>query len=179
MEQEGREVHLTPGDLVIYDTSKPYVLSFDSPFVLMVIQIPHDRLRIPTELVASAVATRIGADDGLGRAVSPFLMSIATNMEDLKGPAGAMLAKNPLELLESLISNQLDVVKTAQDPHWDLLRKIQDYVDDNLADPELGPPLWLPPFISLHGTCIPCSHDRARLSLLTSGLGALRSAIST
>lgn len=139
MEQAGREVHLTAGDLVIYDTSKPYVLSFDSPFALMVIQIPHDKLRIPTGLVANAVATRIGASDGLGRVVSPFLMSIATNMEHLKGPAGAMLAKNALELLESLITNQLDVVKTARDPHWDLLRKIQDYVDDNLADPDLGP----------------------------------------
>lgn len=139
MQQGGREVVTHPGDIVVYDTTKPYTLTFTEPFSVMVIQLPHDKIRIPSSLHDSVVATRLGADQGLGRVVSPFLMSLASNMEELSGPAGSSLAKNAIEMLESLIVNELDVSRTIADPHYSLLRQVHDYVDQNLGSPELNP----------------------------------------
>lgn len=139
LEQAGRTVELGPGDLAIYDTSTPYTLSFDAPFRVMVIQLPHEKFDIPQDLVQHMTAVRLAGSEGLGRVVSPFLATLGTNIEQLRGPAGMRLAQNAIDLLQTLFAHELDVARVAADPHRALMQRIRDYIDAHLGDPELNP----------------------------------------
>ena len=45
--QDEREAVLGPGDLAIYDTSRPYELTFDDDFRTLVLMFPHVLLDLP------------------------------------------------------------------------------------------------------------------------------------
>lgn len=139
LEQAGRTVELQPGDLAIYDTSTPYRLSFDSPYRVMVIMLPHDKLDLPSDLMQQMTAVRLDGSEGLGRVVSPFLATLGANIEQLEGPAGMRLAQNAIDLLQTLFAHELDVASVAADPHRALMQQIRDYIDENLGDPTLSP----------------------------------------
>ncbi|MDJ1371995.1 AraC family transcriptional regulator [Gulosibacter molinativorax] len=139
LRQGDREVQLQPGDLAVYDTSQPYELSFDKRFRTMVIQLPHDRLHIPHDFAAQMTAVRMDGSEGLGRVVSPFLATIGTNLAELQGPAGAKLAQNAVDLLETLFATEFDLKRYAADPRRALLQRIRDNIDEHLSDPDLSP----------------------------------------
>lgn len=139
LSQGGRTVELQPGDLAIYDTSRPYVLTFNDRFRVMVIQLPHERLRIPPGLADEVTAVRLAGSEGLGRVVSPFLATLGTNLGELEGPAGAKLAQNAIDLLDTLFATEFDLVKYAADPRRALLQQIRDGIDERLDDPDLSP----------------------------------------
>jgi len=139
LQQGDVPVELQPGDLAIYDTSRPYTLTFDSPFVVMVVQLPHDKLDIPPAIARHMTGVRVAGDTGLGRVVSPFLATIGANFEQLQGPAGMRLAQNAIDLIETLFAHELDVAKAAADPHTALIRRIRDYIDGKLGSADLTP----------------------------------------
>ncbi|MDO5723024.1 MAG: helix-turn-helix domain-containing protein [Flaviflexus sp.] len=139
MRQAGREVPQEPGDLVAYDTSQPYELHFPTRFAVMVIQIPHERIRVPQHLHHTMIATRLTGAEGLGRIVSPFLTSIASNMGELEGPSGELLAHGAVDLLHSLLLAQVDGDEVAADPHHRILLAAYDFIDANLRSPALRP----------------------------------------
>lgn len=139
LRQGGRSVTLSPGDLAIYDTSLPYELEFTDRFRSLVIMLPHSRLSVPHRLSSQVTAIRLAGSEGLGRVVSPFLATLGTNLHELRGPAGARLVQNAVDLLDTLLSNELDLAKFAADPHLTLLQQIRDNIDDNLGDPGLSP----------------------------------------
>lgn len=139
LSQHGRRITLTPGDLAIYDTSQPYELEFTSPFQVTVLMLPHSRFDIPYGLLGQMTAVRLGGDAGLGRIVSPFLSQLVADLDDLSGPAGARLVHNAVDLIQTLLTNELDVQRTAASPHWELLERIRDHIDEHLGDPDLSP----------------------------------------
>jgi AraC-like DNA-binding protein len=139
LRQGGRSVELHPGDLAIYDTSRPYELEFTAPFRVLVIMLPHSRLAVPHGLASEFTAIRLAGSEGLGRVVSPFLATLGTNLQELRGPAGAKLAQNAVDLLDTLLANEFDLARYASDPHLSLLQQIRDRIDEHLGDPNLGP----------------------------------------
>lgn len=139
MRQAGREVSQEPGDLVAYDTSQPYQLHFPTRFAVMVIQIPHERIRVPQHLHNALIATRLTGAEGLGRIISPFLTSIASNMGELEGPSGELLAHGAVDLLHSLLLAQVNGDEAAADPHHRILLAAYDFIDANLRSPALRP----------------------------------------
>lgn len=139
LQQDERRVVLEPGDLAVYDTSRPYTLRFERPFRVMVVMLPHDRLDIPREVLSRATAVRLSGSAGLGRLVSPFLATLGSNIEAMRGPAGVQLAHNAVQLLETLFAHELDLAHAAADPHRALMQRIRDHIDEHLGDPQLGP----------------------------------------
>lgn len=138
--QDGREAILAPGDLAVYDTSRPYTVAFESNCRTLVLMFPHDALDLPAGSVGRLTATRMAADKGLGRMISPFMTQLAENLDVLSGPSGHRLAHNTVDLLSTLFAAELD---TAQDgperPHEELLGRVRRFIEANLADPELSP----------------------------------------
>lgn len=139
LSQGDRTIRLGPGDLAVYDTSRPYRLEFDDRYRVLVIQLPHDRLRIPPGIADEVTAVRLAGSEGLGRVVSPFLATLGTNLHELRGPAGAKLAQNAIDLLDTLLATEFDLVKFAADPRRALMQRIRDGIDEHLDDPELSP----------------------------------------
>jgi AraC-like DNA-binding protein len=147
--QDDREALLGPGDLAIYDTSRPYSLVFESTMHTAVFMFPHQSLELPPSAVRQLTAVRFGAESGLASVVAPYVGRLATGLEDVRGGSAVRLANAGLDLLGTLFAEELDVETNEQDPHLALRRRIHAYIDEHLGDPALGPgPVAAAHFIS-------------------------------
>jgi len=140
--QDGREAELQPGDLTIYDTSRPYTLSFaaDAAFGTLVVMFPAEELGLSPDAVRRVTAVRVGGREGLGAVVSPFLVSLAAITGADTDVLSSRLARNVLSLLETMYRERAGLgpgeperVSTAR------LIAIQDWLERRLGDPELSP----------------------------------------
>ncbi|MDQ4502115.1 helix-turn-helix domain-containing protein [Sinomonas sp. ASV322] len=138
--QDGREAVMRPGDLAVYSTDRPYTIAFDGDFRTLVFMFPHSALDLPAEAMAQITATSISGTSGLGLLVSPFLIRLAESLDSIAGPNGTRLVHNALDLVTTLFNGELDEhIARNRDPHQVLLSRIHDYIEANLADPDLSP----------------------------------------
>jgi len=137
--QDDREAVLTPGDLAVYDTDRPYSLVFDEDFRTMVVMFPKHLLSLPPEMVGQLTAVRISGQEGLGGMVVPYLRQLATNLDQLAGATGARLAHSALDLVSTVFTRELGLDEAATDPHRALMQRIRGHIDRNLASTDLGP----------------------------------------
>ncbi len=141
LSQGGREAALEPGDISVYDMDEPYTLVFEQEFRSLAITVPRPRLGLPSPLVAHLAATRMAGDEGLSRVVSPFLVELGSNLGALAGAGGARLITNAIDLVTTVLVSQLESARTDETDHRHraLTRRILDFIDAHLTDPNLGP----------------------------------------
>lgn len=139
--QDGREAILSPGDIAIYDTNRPYTLAFDGDFRSLVVMFPHTLVDLPADTIGRITATRIAGDDGLARLVGPFLSHLARNMDRLAGRSGMRLMHNTIDLVTTVLYAQLDaqVGDSSQSHRATLLKDVHAYIDDHIGNPDLSP----------------------------------------
>ncbi|WP_353116130.1 helix-turn-helix domain-containing protein [Microbacterium sp.] len=137
--QDDREAVLSPGDLAVYDTDRPYSLVFDEDFHTMVVMFPKHLLSLPPEMIGQLTAVRISGQEGLGGMVVPYLRQLAGNLDQLAGSTGARLAHSALDLVSTVFTRELGLDDAAADPHRALMQRIRGHIDRNLASTDLGP----------------------------------------
>ncbi|AYY12537.1 helix-turn-helix domain-containing protein [Actinobacteria bacterium YIM 96077] len=137
--QDSRQAVLQPGDLAVYDTHRPYSLVFEGDFRTMVVMFPQHLIPLPVEMVGQLTAVRLSGGSGVGNVVVPFLAQLNGNLEQLRGATGTRLAHGALDLVTTLFASELDIERTATDPHHALMQRIRAYIDENLASTDLGP----------------------------------------
>jgi AraC-like DNA-binding protein len=137
--QDNREAVLRPGDLAIYDTNRPYTLAFEEQARMMVVMFPQESLSLPPDYVGQLSAVRLAAGHGLTSIVGPFITQLAGNLEALSGPSGSRLAANTLDLVSTMLHSELDLAPDTMKPQMVLATSVREYIDANLADPQLSP----------------------------------------
>lgn len=137
--QDGREVLLEPGTLSIYDTSRPYTLSFDDEFSSCVLMFRHDEISLDSRLVGQLTATRLGAEHQLSGAVGQLIARTEQVLPDLSENVGRRLAGNVVDLLTTVMADELAVYDDDVTEQQGLRDVITAYVDARLADPGLTP----------------------------------------
>lgn len=138
--QDNREAVLEPGDLAVYDTHRPYSLIFDDDFRSMVLMFPHDLIELPVDTVGQLTAVRMAGDSGLGKMISPFLVHLTANLDQLSGASGLRMAHNALDLVTTMFAAELNLGRNkSENPHRALVNKIRDFIEVHLGDPELSP----------------------------------------
>jgi AraC-like DNA-binding protein len=139
--QDNREAALKPGDLAIYDTDRPYTLSFDSDFRSLVVMVPQAAIDIPRDVVGQLTATKMSGDSGLTKVIGPFLTHLAKNMDDITGHSGLRLMNNAMDMITTLLQSQLDMaqIELPQGHRATLLNEIRTYIDEHLSDADLDP----------------------------------------
>lgn len=139
--QDGREAILTAGDMAIYDTERPYTLTFDDDFRSLVLMFPQTVIDLPPDAVGQITATRIAGDQGIARVVSPFLAHLTDNMERLTSHSGLRLAHNTVDLVTTMLHSELDTHGGGHSASHRaaLVHDIRAYIDDNLTNPALSP----------------------------------------
>lgn len=138
IEQDARVALLHPGDLAVYDTSRPYTLRFDTATRLIVLSFPHDYLGVPRDELALVTATPFPLESPLGRVVNPFLAGLAQGLVHLGDEDGERLAQTALDLLVTVVSGELRR-GVRQDPKRQLRHEVLATIETLLADPELTP----------------------------------------
>ncbi|MDN5795610.1 MAG: helix-turn-helix domain-containing protein [Intrasporangium sp.] len=140
LEQDGREARLRPGDLAIYDTHRPYRLSFPGPNHALVVMFPHEAVDLPRDEVARVTAARFPSDQGLGRVINPFFIELGRNLDQLRGSHASRLVRSALDLLVTMLSQELSrAADGAVSPARSLAREVREYILANLGDPDLTP----------------------------------------
>lgn len=140
LEQDGRQVLLRPGDLAIYDTHRPYRLSFAKQNHALVIMFPHEAVDLPRDEVARVTAARFPSDQGLGRVINPFFIELGRNMDQLSGSHASRLVHSALDLLVTMLSHELQQAANGPlSPARSLAREVREYILAHLGDPELTP----------------------------------------
>lgn len=141
LEQDERRADLCPGDLAIYDTHRPYRLTFIENSLTMVVVFPHELVDLPRDEIAEVTAIRFPADQGLGKVINPFFIELARNMEQVAGVHGGRLVRSALDLLVTMLSQHLQPHQGSRTkPARSLAREVREYVLAHLADPTLTPP---------------------------------------
>lgn len=137
--QDNREVLLQRGDIVVYDTDRPYTLIFDDDVSNFVMMFPKSRLDLPERMMNQLTATSLTTSNSLSSIVSPYLGQLATHLDRISGSVGAKLARHSVDLVGTLFASVLNVALEEQDPRQVLLGTVREYIEENLSDPELGP----------------------------------------
>ncbi|GKV70947.1 helix-turn-helix domain-containing protein [Pseudarthrobacter sp. NCCP-2145] len=137
--QDNREAVLRPGDLAIYDTSRPYTLTFEEQARMMVVMFPCDALALPADYVGQLAAVRMAGSAGLSGIVGQFIRQLSENLDVLSGPSGSRLAANALDLVSTMLHAEMDMAPDRMKPQALLAVSIREYIDANLSDPLLSP----------------------------------------
>ena len=137
--QDNREAVLRPGDLAIYDTSRPYTLTFEEQARMMVVMFPCDALALPADYVGQLAAVRMAGSAGLSGIVGQFIRQLSENLDVLSGPSGSRLAANALDLVSTMLHAEMDIAPDRMKPQALLAVSIREYIEANLADPLLSP----------------------------------------
>jgi AraC-like DNA-binding protein len=138
--QDGREATLQPGDLAIYDTSRPYRVCFAGTCRLLVLMFPRRDLRLPRDEVDQVTARPVSGRTGIGGLVAPLLANLADRVDEVGPAQSARLADNVVDLLGTLYADLLGQVGyRPADPARTLVARIRSFVEGSLDDPDLGP----------------------------------------
>ncbi|MDX2376347.1 helix-turn-helix domain-containing protein [Microbacterium sp. LRZ72] len=137
--QDGRETVLRPGDIALYDTSRPYTLEFTSDVRCLVMAFPQAVFDVPSTLIRRITAIRLPGDVGIGALISPFMRHLGENLDSLSGVAGVRILRSVLDLLTALVYAQL----SEEDDHWGESRRVEMrafklHIDAHLSDPGLN-----------------------------------------
>lgn len=138
--QDGREAVMGAGDLVLYDSSRPFSMIMDARFHWQVFLLPKDKLRRSDREIARLTAVNIKGDTGVAGVVGRFLRDIAAHADELEADgAAAALCENAADLVGSLVRAELGQQWTVNDPQRRLLDRAYAFIEAHIPDPGLGP----------------------------------------
>ncbi|WP_455678401.1 AraC-like ligand-binding domain-containing protein [Streptomyces atroolivaceus] len=138
--QDGRRSDVSEGDLVVYDTARPYSFDYPERFSTHVFQLPHRALGVTDAGIRQAAGTVIGPGDGFGAVLRPFLSTLAGSAHSYSGAVGDKLADSVIDLVATLVAEGTRRVPVHTDTsRSDLVRRVRTHIDRRLGDPALSP----------------------------------------
>jgi AraC-like DNA-binding protein len=138
--QDGREAVMGAGDLVLYDSSRPFSLVMDARFHWRVFLLPKDKLRRSDREISRLTAVPISASRGVGGLVTRFLSDVAEHADELEAQASALaLCENAADLVATLVRAELGALWEVRAPQRLLLDQATAYIAANVREPDLGP----------------------------------------
>ncbi|WP_413754015.1 helix-turn-helix domain-containing protein [Streptomyces sp. R-74717] len=138
--QDGRRAEVGKGDLVVYDTTRPYSFDYPQRFATHVFQLPRRTLGVPESDIRQVTGNAIGTGDGFGAMLLPFLATLASSADDYPPAVANRLAGNVVDLFATLIAERAHPGGTGADTaRSHLLLRVRDHINRNLGDPDLSP----------------------------------------
>jgi AraC-like DNA-binding protein/mannose-6-phosphate isomerase-like protein (cupin superfamily) len=138
VEQAGSQAVLRPGDMTVYDSTRPYTVENRARTELHYFRIPREALALPQRRLDTLLGVRIAREQNpLAAAVGSFFGTLATS-DALDHPDAARLVAAPgIELVRALLA--VHAGADAREPlEGSLVVRVQQYVRDHLGDRDLG-----------------------------------------
>ncbi|MFF8974504.1 helix-turn-helix domain-containing protein [Streptomyces sp. NPDC014995] len=138
--QDGRHAGVGEGDLVVYDTTRPYSLDYPEPFATRVVHMPRRAVGLPEEEVGQVTGTAIPATEGFGALLVSFLTALTTSVPACSPAVAARLASGVVDLFATLVQERTRRGgRRETGAHDHLVLRVRDHIDRHLGDPELSP----------------------------------------
>ncbi|GAA3241694.1 helix-turn-helix domain-containing protein [Pseudonocardia petroleophila] len=136
--QDGREAVLHPGDFAVYETDRPFHWGLHGEWELLVFTWPRASIALDPAASQQLTARRLSGGTGLGAIVGRVLRDLVAGPPELSPAGGVRLASEVAELVATVAGEQVRPAEPTRSAD-DLLRRIDAYIVEHLADPDLGP----------------------------------------
>lgn len=138
--QDGREAVLKAGDMVLYDSARPFTLVMEDRFNWQVFLLPKSKLRRSDAELRTLTAIAMQGGSGMTGVVYQFLSRLAADMDALEAdPTSEALGENAADLIVTLIQSQFGVPWAANDPDAVLREQVRSFIARNHMDANLDP----------------------------------------
>lgn len=139
--QDGREAQLKPGDLVFWDSSRPYSLAMEGRFHWHVFLLPKHKLRRSDAELRRITAVPICPEAGEVSALAAhFLLDVATRARELKDdPVSASLGEVAGDLISTLVQAEFGLTWAVGQPDEVLMGRVRQFIADHHRDARLDP----------------------------------------
>lgn len=136
--QDGRDAVLGPGDFALYDSTRPYQLSFERPFQQLVLKLPGPSLRTALRDTERLTATAVRGDRGAGHLMIQMVRTLAADIGTLAPESAAAVGESVVQIL---IAGLATLPAATRAPVSQLTayyrEQIKAFVRSRLVDPEL------------------------------------------
>ena len=137
--QDGREALIHPGQMVLYDTTRPYELRFDSDCSQTIFQWPRHLLRRRIGVVDQLMATSFVSERPLERLAFDFLSAVSQTILEIDEEPASRLLDQALDIVAVAISDRLKNKPVGSSVNRTMmLYRLYRFIDSRLSDPELS-----------------------------------------
>lgn len=137
LEQGGRRTVQRVGDIVLYDTARPFEYVFPTDYRLILLKVPRKHLlsRLPDAERLTAIA--LDGRSPMGSLAASLIRSTAGLENALEHVAAAKVSASTLDIFAAAVETELRGQKGLDNRHNDILGRAKDYMLANLSDSEL------------------------------------------
>jgi AraC-like DNA-binding protein len=130
-------VRLGPGDFALFDSTRPYSVTFAGPgaFEHVIYQVPRGRLDARSD-IGTATALRVPAASGAGQLASPYLLTLARSGPAEPPAPGSSFVDAGLDLAVCALRTAAGRADPADRA---VASSLRDYALARLGDPGLSP----------------------------------------
>lgn len=136
MEQDGRTATLNPGDIVLYDSSRPFVLETSGDFQYTVALLPKRLLPLSEKILLVRTAQATSPTDGVGAALGALLSSLATGRAADADPIQQVSLQHALVNMYVALVSGRDLNGSPPSVHLALAKT---FIVRNVGDARLSP----------------------------------------
>lgn len=137
--QDGRETFLQPGEMTIYDATKPHLIHCPERFSKVLVSVPRKLMRERFSGVELCTAQKVSGKAGIGAVAANLIHSIVSQLDQLDMTTFNHLSEGALDALILALS-------TVRPQHYELsrsraftLQAAKSFIERHLADPHLNP----------------------------------------
>jgi AraC family transcriptional regulator, positive regulator of tynA and feaB len=134
LEQNGREVFLQPGDMTLYDATRPHRIQSSSGFSKLLVSIPRSVMRDRVAGVEHCTAMQVSGKSGIGAITTHFIQSAASQAENMNATAFSELSEPSLDLLTLALNSVRPQGVNLSRSRSISLRIVKDFVEHCLSD---------------------------------------------
>ena len=139
LQQNGKEVHLKPGDITLYDATLAHQISCAENFSKLIISIPRSNFRDRIAGVEHCTALRIPGNSGIGAIAANFIRSTLSQTNQLTTAEFPSLSKYSLNLLTLALATVRPANFNLSKSRSFTLNRIKAYIEENLSDSDINP----------------------------------------
>jgi AraC-like DNA-binding protein len=138
LQQDGRLAQLAPGDLVVYENSRPFTWTFTDPWAVTVLSLPSDAVRLTDPDRRALSARRLSGQDGLSGVMARFVVDLTRHAAEIPDTQSERVLAHASDLAISLFARPA-TADYADARHRTTLDRIKGYLATHFRDPALNP----------------------------------------
>jgi AraC-like DNA-binding protein len=139
LRQGGETAVLEPGDMVLYDSTRPYEFEFDRPFRSLVVKVPHARVAPLLPRASVWQGRPVSGTSPLGRVLGAHLAAVFGAVTEVDPALRAGLIDRTVDLIALAFSGAArDFGGSGTTVQAALVARAKRYIEQRLTDPNLG-----------------------------------------
>lgn len=139
--QDGRETFLQPGEMTIYDATKPHSIHCPERFSKVIVSIPRKLMRERLSGVELCTARKVSGQAGIGSVATNLIQSITSQLNQIEMAAFNRLSEGALDALVMALATTRPQRYELSRSRSFTLHQIKSFVERHLTDPNLTPDL--------------------------------------